>query len=62
MNIGSMISWIRSKSFHVRIHVTAAIPAPAKPKPMTKQAGSARIAHGDSTSPSATMTNRYAAE
>ena len=31
MNIGSMISWIRSKSFHVRIRVTAAMPAPANP-------------------------------
>src|SRR6187455_2588169 len=62
MNIGSMTSWIRSKSFHVLIHVTAAIPAPAKPKPMTKQAGNVSRAHGDSINPSAAMTTRNAAE
>src|SRR5580765_6542047 len=60
MNMGSITSWIRSKSFHVRMYVTAAIPAPAKAKPMTKQAGSARIAQGESTSPRTTITNRYA--
>ena len=62
MNIGSMISWIRSKSFQVRIHVTAAIPAPAKPKPMTtagreREKGPRRL-----DEPEQAMTTRYAAE
>jgi hypothetical protein len=47
---GSMTSWTRSKSCQFLIQVTAAIPAPAKPKPITKHAGRARTPHHESTS------------
>ena len=42
------------------MNVVAAMPQAANAKPMSAAAGSARIAHGDSTRPIASITTRKA--
>ena len=50
------MSWIRSKSCHVRMNVVAAMPAAANANASSVAAGTAKIAHGDSTRPSTRIT------
>ena len=61
-NIGTIASWMYSKSCQDFMNVVSAIPAPANANPISQVAGQASTAHHDETSPIAAITTTKPAE
>jgi len=61
-NIGCKASWMMSRSCHWRMKVVTAEPRAANAIPTSRAAGIARIAHGEATRPSASITTRNPTE